>query len=1255
MNYVKESHDIGITYSGTVLGLMLARDKNDAPIYKVFDREYLARQYFTGEAGYTNLEPERKLSFVRDDWRSGFGMEYYDSNDSKRYFSSYGTDLRFKGMGILSNTPTTATKPPAGAVVTNATMEATGTWLAETGTGARDNAVAHGGTYSWKVSATSGPDQDGLVYQDLSVTIADYQGTTVVVTGWIYNTTVVAAYIGINDGVTTTWSTSVTTIGAWTQRTVYHKMGAAATRLRIYFKATRSAGNEVAYYDDVTTPIYTAGTPTAFANFNDAWYCAFGQVLAKLNATGTAFTYLFNAPASITALEPFTDSKLYIALGTSNDYWEMTTAEAFTVNTLSNKTFQFFKTVHTSSPTMHGNDGANTIRTNTDPSNGGAHAWSGQTTVGSSYYDITGLGTDGGLPYIFKEDMPYYLNSSGVVKSDLAPELISLTSSTSGKNSFFWKGYWYIPCGVQGLLETDGTTSTFISPASFCTNLSDFVGQVFAVTGDEEYLYIAVDNSTKVEIMAGRRENIDGETNWVWHPLQEITLTGVNCMGISTVYQRRLWIGSTASADSIYYMALPIGYGNIASDTNRNFLTGGYFIDSWIHCNFKHDTKAWTQLTLTMGHTYSANVYITAAYQILGDTTWTTIANFTGSATSMTQTEAIPADSGGNVPTSTMVRFKFTGVTNSTATTPILLSYKVDGVLYPSRVDTIACVVRCAEEMNNKDGVQMHYETATIIAALDALQDAAWPVSIRDIDGNTKTVKALPLGDTPRWYVIKNEKGRGLEKQYNLLLQEVPLSAVGEATTATAEYQIVRTATLVVTASNASTLSQKQADYVCDGVADNVEIQAAIDALGTTGGVIQLSEGQFNTAAQVIPDNYVTIRGMGRDATIIKLANTIQTGVIGTFGLTTTVLTNVTIEDLTIDGNKTNNAYLAQDGNQCGIFMGSPNRLTLRNLRIHDVACEGVYLGYYVVGSRPQDFHIENVISELNGVGGFAIDAPIRGKIISIIAYKNGSNNLGYGLYIAYAPPGDLDQYTQVVGAHCDENKAVGFWTYYTRHLNVSHLSCKNNGLLATWGAVNAQGIQLQNDFDTQISHFLAERNSQYGLLTIGTTYSRFMQGEVLNNSDAAGNAGIGLTVSSSYLDMSRIHSYDTRTPKLQGWGIADMDSSATYITVKDCNVAGNLTAALALPGATNKIEGNIGWTTAKTGVATNVTLDGSGVGVIPHTCDATPTYANVICQSANLNVRISSIDATNINIVVYDLDNAVVTVDTHDFYWKVE
>lgn len=48
-----------------------------------------------------------------------------------------------------------------------------------------------------------------------------------------------------------------------------------------------------------------------------------------------------------------------------------------------------------------------------------------------------------------------------------------------------------------------------------------------------------------------------------------------------------------------------------------------------------------------------------------------------------------------------------------------------------------------------------------------------------------------------------------------------------------------------VAASNASDLSKSRAQFVCDGVDDHVEIQAAIDLLGESGGRVLLSEGTF--------------------------------------------------------------------------------------------------------------------------------------------------------------------------------------------------------------------------------------------------------------------------------------------------------------------------------------------------------------------------------------------------------------------------
>ena len=55
-----------------------------------------------------------------------------------------------------------------------------------------------------------------------------------------------------------------------------------------------------------------------------------------------------------------------------------------------------------------------------------------------------------------------------------------------------------------------------------------------------------------------------------------------------------------------------------------------------------------------------------------------------------------------------------------------------------------------------------------------------------------------------------------------------------------------RAASVVVAAHNASRESKTHADYVCDGVADEVEITAAITSISNAGGgSVLLSEGTF--------------------------------------------------------------------------------------------------------------------------------------------------------------------------------------------------------------------------------------------------------------------------------------------------------------------------------------------------------------------------------------------------------------------------
>lgn len=116
--------------------------------------------------------------------------------------------------------------------------------------------------------------------------------------------------------------------------------------------------------------------------------------------------------------------------------------------------------------------------------------------------------------------------------------------------------------------------------------------------------------------------------------------------------------------------------------------------------------------------------------------------------------------------------------------------------------------------------------------------------------------------------------------------------------------------TITVAASDASGESKRAAKYVCDGTSDQSQIQAAIDALPSVGGVVQLSEGTFTVSASIQLNSGTILRGAGRGrwesdtGTTIALANGVNDNVIE---LSASTVTHVEISHLNVSGNKANN------------------------------------------------------------------------------------------------------------------------------------------------------------------------------------------------------------------------------------------------------------------------------------------------------------------------------------------------------------
>lgn len=75
---------------------------------------------------------------------------------------------------------------------------------------------------------------------------------------------------------------------------------------------------------------------------------------------------------------------------------------------------------------------------------------------------------------------------------------------------------------------------------------------------------------------------------------------------------------------------------------------------------------------------------------------------------------------------------------------------------------------------------------------------------------------------------------------------------------------------IIVAASDAPSHWKQRARFVCDGTSDDVQIQAACDALPASGGKVELSPGTFTFSSSVEPSSYQTIEGDYDGTVLVK-------------------------------------------------------------------------------------------------------------------------------------------------------------------------------------------------------------------------------------------------------------------------------------------------------------------------------------------------------------------------------------------------
>jgi len=305
---------------------------------------------------------------------------------------------------------------------------------------------------------------------------------------------------------------------------------------------------------------------------------------------------------------------------------------------------------------------------------------------------------------------------------------------------------------------------------------------------------------------------------------------------------------------------------------------------------------------------------------------------------------------------------------------------------------------------------------------------------------------------------------------------------IGDGEGSAIQIKPTRTARIVIGTSSAG-WTRGECDYLCDGTADQTEINAAIQALPSNGGEIILLDGDYYVSAPIlINKNYITIRGNGKSVRLrrawsnpaetegiitlssvqhCELINLALRGIASSYdgigicfnGSHRNIITNVrAIENrkkaIQLNGSNyniiKNNFYSSLSGaSQPLIYLNSSNYN-----QICENCCEEGTNGIQLYNSDYND--ISNNVLYNNPSGGIMLKTSSNNNITG-----NVCCNTGYaGVYLT-----DTSRHNAITANTCNDNN-VGIYFYDSSCNVITGNACNNNNT----------GIYLQGSSTNTIS-----------------------------------------------------------------------------------------------------------------------------------------------------------------------------------------
>lgn len=424
---------------------------------------------------------------------------------------------------------------------------------------------------------------------------------------------------------------------------------------------------------------------------------------------------------------------------------------------------------------------------------------------------------------------------------------------------------------------------------------------------------------------------------------------------------------------------------------------------------------------------------------------------------------------------------------------------------------------------------------------------------------------------------------------------------------------------LVVAASNSCLCCKNRADYICDGTADQAEINAALVACYK----VELCAGTFYISGSI--NLYMGRELMGSGSgTVLRVPDGHNANINMIVG---SGIDHVLIKNLMMDGNRAGQTA----GTMHGIYWDTVTHSKVEGCWIEGLRDGGVYL----LGSSYYNTIIGNTCRN-NYINGIRLFGSNYNTVVGNTCEGNGP--FGYGIRLGGS------YYNTVVGNVCKGNRDGIYLSLASSGNTIDGNTCEGN---------TTNGIYLYSANCNDIVGNICDWNDSNGIKLGASDSNTIVGNEVASNSQCTNKLRDGIIIngSSSYNNIQCNTLSRGIGANQQRYGISIDDATGTGNIVVNNNLYnGGITANFSDAGTGTVVRGNQGWTTEASGRETIPNL--AATVVVAHRLNGTPTFV----QATGIDhAEVASLFITAMGLVKFTINSTAPVTANRDVYWYAE